>query len=121
MDDRLHERLGQRPRWRLPGAAGGLGRAPGGLPVAAVALASALGVLVVSGGGSPGPPAPSRALGTAVVTGGRPTPPAAATMAARQLLAGYLPFLYGQADATQLRAVTARLRRALAAKRDGVT
>jgi hypothetical protein len=56
-----------------------------------------------------------------VVSGRRPTPPTAATVTVRRFLAGYLPFLYGQVGAEQLRAVTPQLRRSVAAQRGRVT
>ena len=101
-----------------------LGEQPGGKPVAvAVAIAAALALVVVGSGGPPAPvsSAGQSGLGVPVVTGGRRVPPAGATAAARRFLAGYLPFLYGQAGRGALGAVTPRLREWLGAHRDRVT
>ena len=107
--ERLRDRLGEQPAWK-PAAV-------------AVAIAAALALVVVGSGGRPAPvsSAGQSGLGAPVVTGGRRVPLVGATAAARRFLAGYLPFLYGQAGRGALGAVTPRLRAWLGAHRDRVT
>ena len=109
MLERLRERPGEQPRWRLV--------------VAAVATATVLGVLLVRGGARPTPTVPSTDVGAGapVISGRAQTAPAAATAAAARFLTRYLPLLYGQAGADGLVALTPRLRRAVAAQRGRVT
>ena len=108
MLERLRDRLGQRPSWKLAAVA--------------LAIAAALAVVVIGSGGQPSPTSSAgrAGLGAFVVTGGRQLPPAAATAAARRFLAGYLRFLYGQADPGALRAISPQLRRWLGAHRTRV-
>ena len=109
MHERLRARLAEQRGWK---------------PVAvAVAIAAALALVVIASGGRPAPmsSAGHSGLGASVVTGGGQVPPAGATAAARRFLAGYLPFLYGQAGRGALGAVTPQLRAWLGAHRDRVT
>jgi hypothetical protein len=109
MRERLRDRLGEQLGWK-PAAV-------------AVAIVAALAVVVIGSSGQPAPmsSAGQSGLGASVVTGGRQVPSAGATAAARRFLAGYLPFLYGQAGRGALGAVTPQLRGWLGAHRDRVT
>jgi hypothetical protein len=106
--ERLRERAGDWPPWKLVGAA--------------VAIAAATGVAIALIGAHHGSPPPQAGIAAAlIVSGDRPEVPAAATAAAERFLAGYLPFLYGQMSAGQLHGLTPALRRSLARQRGRVT
>ena len=109
MRERHADRRDGRVRWKLAAAA--------------VVLGAAIALLAIAGTGkqrTSRAPAPT-GVGGSVVSGRRPTPPMAATVTVRRFLAGYLPFLYGQVGADQLRAVAPQLRRSVTAERERVT
>lgn len=109
--ERLRERAGDWPAWKLVGAA--------------VTMAAATGVVIALIGAHHGSPPPNARIAAAPsVSGDRPEVPAAATAAAHRFLARYLrrlPFLYGQVSAGQLHGLTPALRRSLARQRGRVT
>jgi hypothetical protein len=106
--ERLRERAGDWPAWKLVGAA--------------VTIAAATGVVIALIGAHHGSPPPNAGIAAAPIVGGdRPEVPAAATAAAHRFLAGYLPFLYGQVSAGQLHGLTPGLRRSLARQLGRVT